>query len=1088
MSISFLEKRRPLEGHSIDRKKPNEPTIAYCYLFGGLTMSCRTIGLCLLTCVALTGIGTAKIIYVDSQQPPTVPGMVAYWPMNDYAATKVVLDSGPNLLKGTAIRNTSLMSIPDAKMGRALNFNGTGDLINFGTNSKLLPDAWTFAAWVKCSDKTNSTLFSFGGTYPSVKVEYKGKPMIYMGASNYRYFDASAWTTLKDGQWHFVVFSLPGKAQADIQNAKMYLDGVTVAPSTVLATGAQRAKSRFLIGNNATSGAQRFKGPINNARLYNRALTDAEVQQIYQSFSPGSSWISAFRSVGDALTAAAPGDQIWVRKGSYVLNAPILVNKAVSLYGGFAGTETVVAQRNIQLNPTTVDGNNAVYHCFQTTAETTIDGFTITRGKATGSQPADQRGGGIYASAGSATVTNCILTANSAGFGGAVFLAEGSNNHVVQHSEITSNTASNGAGIYSEVTIEIQDCQINGNTANPETGLGGGLYLALDAPVIDSVGIKNNTAANGAGLYLADARAQLVKCTLSGNHASANGGGVNNFGGESESKYRACIFAANTAGGKGGAFYSGGGVLDNFNFPKLANCILVQNQAQDGGAIYLDQYASADVLNCTLSGNQAQRGGGLFVFEAYSYTKVMNTILWGDSATSGHPEIYFAPSGATGSGVENLEVYYSDIMTGWVIVGINTENLDVDPAFADTDGPDNNPATWEDNDYRILPTSPMIDKGTAQYSTLFAPTTDFLGTTRPQGAQYDIGAYEYASGQGLAFQADFDLGYFYTAPAQTQSFTASTQSCDVTWWLRLTNASGGAETWNLRSATFETPNPLGDFVPTPSVQSGNSYAWNNLTVGPDNKTIKAAQTTVKKDAAIPFTVTRAYESNAILGSGDMTTTVTVTPQVALESFSVTVKVEPSWTDADWWDGKYIGTVEHLSAGVADNNTGQLTHRDEPKVQEYIWIFKNYTIGQPITFTVRTRVVLNPGIPSAYLEPIVTVSGNRIADYGSEKWKNGTLVLPNGAGSVILDSESSMLTLDGYLPWYGLTLPHFARAITGDSNNDNTTDMLDLLNLSNNWLMPCDAENNFCDGADFDRNGKVDLMDFTILSEFWLRTN
>ena len=174
------------------------------------------------------------------------------------------------------------------------------------------------------------------------------------------------------------------------------------------------------------------------------------------------------------------------------------------------------------------------------------------------------------------------------------------------------------------------------------------------------------------------------------------------------------------------------------------------------------------------------------------------------------------------------------------------------------------------------------------------------------------------------------------------------------------------------------------------------------------------------------------------------------------------------------------------AEVAGNPSGQLSHRDTPELQEYEWTFKSYAFGQPITFTVRTRVALKSGVPSAYLEPIVTVSGNRTADYGSENWQNGTLLLPNGTGRVILESSSSMLTLDGYLPWYELILPHFAKPITGDADNNGATDLLDLLILSNNWLMPCDAGNNNCSGADFDRNGKVDLMDFTILSEFWLR--
>jgi hypothetical protein len=108
------------------------------------------------------------------------------------------------------------------KIGQALNFDGTGDQIDFGTNANLLPDAWTFAAWVKCADTATSTLISFGGSYPAVKLQQnnKGKPIIYMGANNFRYFQESAWTTLKDGQWHFVAFGIPGKQQMDIQNAR----------------------------------------------------------------------------------------------------------------------------------------------------------------------------------------------------------------------------------------------------------------------------------------------------------------------------------------------------------------------------------------------------------------------------------------------------------------------------------------------------------------------------------------------------------------------------------------------------------------------------------------------------------------------------------------------------------------------------------------------------------------------------------------------------------------------------------------------------------------------------------------------------
>ena len=213
---------------------------------------------------------------------PAIPeGLIAHWLMNDNAATKTVADSGGGNYHGTAQQNTAILTTA-GKLGTALAFNGTSDWIDCGTNAALLPDAWTLCAWVKCEDMVKPQLISFGGSYPGVKLQQDsgGKPRIFMGASNYREFDGSAWTTLKDGQWHFVVFSIPGKAQTDIQNAKMYLDGVPVASSSVVATGPQQAKTRFLMGNNTTTGTHRFKGAIDDLMLFDRVLTETEINRI----------------------------------------------------------------------------------------------------------------------------------------------------------------------------------------------------------------------------------------------------------------------------------------------------------------------------------------------------------------------------------------------------------------------------------------------------------------------------------------------------------------------------------------------------------------------------------------------------------------------------------------------------------------------------------------------------------------------------------------------------------------------------------------------------------------------------------------
>ncbi len=1039
-------------------------------------MKSRILGAAMLV-MSMTTVIDAKVIYVDSIKPPTVQGMVGFWDLNDNAANKVVTDTSPNANHGTAVRNTSAMSIP-GKFGRAFNFDGVGDFIDLGTNSLLLPDAWTLMAWVKCQVTDTPTLISFGRNDLAVKLQNggKGKPVIMMGSNNYKYFTGSAWTTLVDGQWHFVVFSVPGNAQSDIQNAKMYLDGVPVAGTTLVATGPQQVKSRFLIGINTVTGAQRYMGGMDYVKLYNRALTDTEVMQIYQSFTPGVSWLSTYRRIDQAITASAAGDQIWVRKGNYVLPAPLSVNKAVAIYGGFEGTETELTQRDVAANPTVINGNNAVLHAVDISANATLDGFTITGGNASGSTGVDKRGGGVYAHDCSAIVAHCIVKNNAATDSGGGMALIGT--HAVQDCQILENTSGIGAGLFLDGPSTIDHSQIHNNTAATQ---GGGVFVRTSAAIIGNSRIQSNSAAQGGGLFFDNAAAQVFSCTVSDNQATGNGGGFYNSGGNSESKIRNTWLAGNTAGEKGGALYSGGGSYENLNHPQMSNCIVVQNQAQDGGAFYFDQYASGELLNCTVSGNRAQRGAGLFVFESYSYPRILNTILWNDISETGHTEIYFNPTGGTGSKPENLGVYYSTIMTGWDHVMFNIENLDLDPAFIDADGLDNDPVTWADNDYRIQSSSPMIDKGAAQLSALFAPTFDILNVVRPQGPRYDIGAYEYASGQGLEFQADFDFDYTYTAPALAQSFTASTQSCDVTWWLGLTNTSTTTD-WEIDAVTFETANALGDFFPTSPTISGNQYTWSNLTVT-DETELEATQTTVKQDVEIPFSVTRSCIGNAITGSGEMTTTVTVTPQAGLASFRVKIDIAPAWTEADWWNGLYIGTVQHVSAEVTGNTTGQLQHRNTPELQEYEWQFTAYDFGQPIVFTIRTQVDLS--VPTAYLQPRVSISGNRTAEYGSEKWENGTLLLPNN-DRVIIDSAAGKLTLDGYLNWYELVLPHYAEPITGDADGDGQTNIADLLILSEYWLTSCDAGNNFCNGADFDHNGKMDLTDFAILSENWLK--
>ncbi len=77
----------------------------------------------------------------------------------------------------------------------------------------------------------------------------------------------------------------------------------------------------------------------------------------------GLSWATAKNSIGYAMALAQAGDQIWVKKGAYLpthdstlkltnSNKIFFIKDGVQLYGGFAGTENLLEQRNVTTNKT----------------------------------------------------------------------------------------------------------------------------------------------------------------------------------------------------------------------------------------------------------------------------------------------------------------------------------------------------------------------------------------------------------------------------------------------------------------------------------------------------------------------------------------------------------------------------------------------------------------------------------------------------------------------------------------------------------------------------------------------------------------
>lgn len=433
----------------------------------------------------------------------------------------------------------------------------------------------------------------------------------------------------------------------------------------------------------------------------------------------GSSWQNAFNDLQKAINTAKSGDQIWVKAGSYYpsldrngvkpsnpRNAVFVLKEGVKMYGGFAGFETSLSERNSDVNVTVLSGDigavnddsDNIYSlllCLDLTSSSRIDGFTIS--KANNNQP------------------NALITIGGYDVaqrsGGAGWLL--SSDIIIANNKFIGNKSTGIAGglivLHGSKPVFIN----NVFTANESVNQGGGIYASGSALSFDSCVFNDNYAGQGAAAYIVNNTEPgfISNCTFNKNKSKADGGALLFYTSDplkrndfiiTDSKFdrNSCLSGGilnglMTIATRGGAVYADrtnlnisrcsftnsiidfnssggaqGGAIDlgTDTSAKINKCLFINNKAvprntgtsASGGAV--SSMSDFEISNCIFADNYAAGSAGAVEFTTTQSTKkqivITNSVFYHNTAGRNAGAIYYGTSASSYPvGFTNLTFY-----------------------------------------------------------------------------------------------------------------------------------------------------------------------------------------------------------------------------------------------------------------------------------------------------------------------------------------------------------------------------------------------------------------------------------------------
>ena len=226
-------------------------------------------------------------------------GLVGYWKLDEDPAIHgtEIRDSSPYGNHGTLYTDDGTANKSVAgKINKAIQFDGVDDGVSVADSAELRPGTSDLSinVWIKPPNKDQSGMF-FNKREPvspynffilgvgtvqddSLPVDSKKISFwIYEDSSNHQYTHTN--DDIIDGNWHMVTFIRTG----DIH--KIYVNGAEKSTTNAkkVGTGPYNINNNYPVnfGHLNELDGWYYEGLIDDVRIYNRALTEAEIQALY---------------------------------------------------------------------------------------------------------------------------------------------------------------------------------------------------------------------------------------------------------------------------------------------------------------------------------------------------------------------------------------------------------------------------------------------------------------------------------------------------------------------------------------------------------------------------------------------------------------------------------------------------------------------------------------------------------------------------------------------------------------------------------------------------------------------------------------